>query len=31
MIDIILDLREDEDFFVFSNSELEEILEYINE
>lgn len=31
MIDIILDLREDEDFFVFSDSELEEILEYINE
>lgn len=31
MIDIILDLREDEDFFVFSNSELEEILEYIND
>lgn len=31
MIDIILDLREDEDFFVFFNSELEEILEYINE
>ena len=30
MDEVILDLREDDDLFIFSESELEEILEYIN-
>lgn len=30
MDETIIELREDEDLFVFSESELKEILEYIN-
>ena len=31
MEEMVLDLREDEDFFMFSEDELEEILNFINE